>query len=378
MFNIALIRSRYDPFGGAERFVENALHALAAEGVRLTVIARSWSQKGATNSGAEVLIVDPFYLGSVSRDRQFARAVSQALALRKFDLVQSHERIPGCDVYRAGDGVHAEWLTQRSRAAGPLRRLGIALNPHHRYLLDAERALFGHPKLRAVICNSRMVMAEIRTHFGTPEEKLALIYNAVDGEKFNPRLRGELRGATRDALGISGAAPVFLFVGSGFERKGLDVFLRAFAVQDSTAHAIVVGKDKRAPAYRSLAGRLGIAARVHFTGGVSDVRRYYAAADVFGLPTLYDPLPNAALEAMACGLPAVVSTKCGAAELIVEGENGSVVDALDVAANAAAMRACAAASERMGAAAHAAMLSLTPARMAAEYLALYRRLLRAT
>ena len=378
MYNIALVRSRYDPFGGAERFVENALHALGAEGVRLTVIARSWAQQGATNSGAEVLIVDPFYLGSVWRDRQFARAVREAIALRKFDLVQSHERIAGCDIYRAGDGVHAEWLAQRRSAAGPLARLGIALNPHHRYLLEAERALFTHAKLRAVICNSRMVMQEIRTHFGTAEEKLALIYNAVDSTKYHPGLRTELRDATRDALGIPRDSLVFLFVGSGFERKGLNVFLRAVAAQGNAAHAIVVGKDKRLSSSRALAAALGIGGRTHFTGGVKDVRRYYAAADVFGLPTLYDPFPNAVLEAMACGLPVAVSTKCGAAELVVEGENGFVTDALDVAAHAAALRACAAQGASIGAAARATVLRMTPSRMAAEYLALYRRLLRAT
>ena len=81
---------------------------------------------------------------------------------------------------------------------------------------------------------------------------------------------------------------------------------------------------------RWLAAKLGLARRVHFLGGQQDVRPLYGVADCFALPTLYDPMPNAALEALACGLPVVTTTTSGAAELIPAG-GGAVVDALDVA-----------------------------------------------
>ena len=81
---------------------------------------------------------------------------------------------------------------------------------------------------------------------------------------------------------------------------------------------------------RAAAARLGIADRVHFPGPQTDVKPFYGAADCFALPTLYDPFPNAALEALASGLPIIVSRQCGAAELVREGFNGFVVDALDV------------------------------------------------
>ena len=71
---------------------------------------------------------------------------------------------------------------------------------------------------------------------------------------------------------------------------------------------------------------------MRFLGGQQDVRPYYGAADCFALPTLYDPMPNAALEALACGLPVVTSTTSGAAELIRHGVNGHVCPATDVAA----------------------------------------------
>jgi UDP-glucose:(heptosyl)LPS alpha-1,3-glucosyltransferase len=368
---VALVRSRFDAFGGAERFVQSAIAALSAQGAILTLVTRRWPD----NDGTAILL-DPFYVGSLWRDRGFARAVCAELAKRRFDLVQSHERIACCDVYRAGDGVHAEWLAQRARIQSPISWLATSLSPHHRYLLAAERELFTSPRLKAVICNSEMVRAEAQRHFATPAEKLVLIRNAVDGARFHPGLRDEHGAAVRQQLGIPAEATVFAFVGSGFERKGADPFLRALARRREPAWAIIAGKDKRAAAYGRLSVRLGVAGRVRFVGGVSDVRPFLAAADAFVLPTLYDPFPNAVLEAMAAGLPVVTSTKCGAAEIVREGESGFVRDALDVGGLAQCLdRLDPATARGMGEAARDAVASLTPEAMGREYLGLYERLL---
>ena len=368
---VALVRGRYDPSGGAERFVQGALEALRAQGAAVTIVARSWPD----NDGTAILL-QPFHVGSLWRDWAFARAACRALAERRFDLVQSHERIACCDVYRAGDGVHAQWLDERARIQSVAARLLTRANPHHRYLLAAERALFTSPRLKAVICNSDMVRREIARRFGTPDDRLVLIRNAVDPAVFHPGLRDEMRDAVRQQLAIPRLARVVLHVGSGFERKGVAQLLEAIARAPHELCAIVVGRDKRLPRYADQARALGIGDRVRFVGAVSDVRPYYAAADVFALATLYDPQPNAMLEAMACGLPAVTTPRCGAAELLEEGVSGYLRDALDVAGLADALgRIDLAQSRSMGAAARAAVAPYTPEAMAREYLALYARLL---
>ena len=123
-----------------------------------------------------------------------------------------------------------------------------------------------------------------------------------------------------------------LHVGSGFERKGVARCSRRWRACARSRGRIVVGKDKRSARYAGARARAWASReRVRFVGAVSDVRPYYAAADSFALATLYDPFPNAALEAMACGLPVVTTPKCGAAELLREGESGFVRDALDIA-----------------------------------------------
>jgi len=327
---IALIRQRYNPYGGAERFVERAMTALAAQNVQMTLFARAW--QGAAERAGEVRMIrcDPFYVGRVWRDWGFARAVCAALKTNAFDLVQSHERIACCDVYRAGDGVHRQWLANRARAAGPLGRIALAFNPYHLYVKAAEKRLFESPRLRAVICNSNMVKEEVRRHFGLAKDKLHVIYNGVDLTAFNPALRGEWRARKRAELGIADSAIVFLFVGSGFARKGVPQLLRAMTGVRG-AHLIVVGEDRELVLMQSAAGAMKLADRVHFTGGQDDVKPWYGMADCFVLPTLYDPFPNAALEAMACGLPLVTSLQCGAAEFVESGVEGYICrDALDV------------------------------------------------
>ncbi len=375
--NIAIVRQRYNPFGGAERFVSRAVAALGREGVNVTVFARDWGE-GAVQDGVGKLVrCDPFYIGRTWRDWGFGRAVCAALARREFDLVQAHERIACCDVYRAGDGVHAQWLVNRRRVLGLAGHIGLALNPYHAFLLAAERRLFASVRLRAVICNSRMVREEIRRHFGLPEDRLHVVYNGVDLELFNPGLKSA-RAAMRSRLGIAEEAMVYLFVGSGFERKGLPQLLAAMRAAEK-AHLIVVGEDKRRRQMQALGVQLGIAGRVHFAGGQSDVKPWYGAADCFVLPTLYDPFPNAALEAMASGLPLITTTQCGAAEFIQPGVSGLVHEAGDVAALAAALLAIGDVGKAgdMGRAARVAVSGLGLDAMAAQLTSLYRSLLSA-
>lgn len=322
---LAVVRQRYTPFGGAERFVDLALDALRAAGVETTLITRHWA--GAWNG--PVRRVAPFYLGRLWRDAGFSGAVRRKLAHERFDLVQSHERIPGCSIYRAGDGVHAAWLEQRGRLGGLRSRVAARLAPYHRYLVRAEAAMFRHPELRAVICNSRMVAEDIQQRFGVAPACLHVIYNAVDGGRFNPRLAAEHRQPVRQRLGAGKECRVWLMVGSGFQRKGVAEGIRALAGLPED-QLWIVGNDRQPGHYRKLAARTGVAERVRFLGPQTDVRPFLAAADAFLQPSWYDPFPNACLEAFACGLPVVASTSTGTAELIRPGENGAVCRAGDV------------------------------------------------
>jgi UDP-glucose:(heptosyl)LPS alpha-1,3-glucosyltransferase len=376
---IALVRGSWNPAGGAERFVQRIAQALAGRGVELTVIARKWPRSGEFGLPQNVRCVElgGFHVGRRWRDQAFGRAVREAVAREGFDLVQSHERIPGLPVYRAGDGVHRQWLALRGRKAGWWRRLADTLSLHHRMLLRTEREMFLHPALRCIVCNSEMVRGEIARHYGVAPEKMVVIRNGIDLQRFRPPGPGE-REAARARLGWPDDRTVFLFVGSGFERKGVEGALRAFALGGLRDRAllVVVGHDKHLARYEKLAASLGIADAVRFAGAQNEVLPYYHGADAFVLPTLYDPQSNAVLEAMACGLPAITTTSCGVAELLSP-QSGHVVDAFDLPALARAMTDLLARdhARALGAAARRAMEPYGIARMTDDYLALYARLL---
>lgn len=329
---LAIIRQRYSAHGGAEKFVSRALSALQSTSLDVQLIARKWEPV----AGITLIKCDPFYLGRIWRDAGFAKMACATLADQKIDLVQSHERIACCDIYRAGDGVHRVWLQQKSRVLSTLPRLFQCVSPYHWYVKSAEKTLFHSPQLKAVICNSEMVKAEIIEHFDIDPKKLRVIYSGVDLVRFHPDQRQQ-RSAVLRKLNIPTSSTVYVFIGSGFERKGLATTLKSFTRLNNAAYLIVVGYDKHQTKYQQMATAFGVENRVRFLGAVDDVTPYYAAADVFVQPSLYDPFPNAVLEALASGLPVITSEKTGAAEVIENGVNGYVVDALAIDATADAM-----------------------------------------
>jgi UDP-glucose:(heptosyl)LPS alpha-1,3-glucosyltransferase len=293
-------------------------------------------------------------------------------------LVQSHERLACCVIFRAGDGVHAAWLEERVRHVSPLRALGMRFHPHHRYRLAMEQRMFASTRLRAVICNSQMVKDDIRARFNVPDERLHVIYNAVDTLAFSPEVRAH-RGRVRAQHRIAERTLVYLQVGSGFERKGVATAIDALALTPEPSHLVVVGSDKDITRYAKRARALGLSDRVTLTGPQADPRPYYGTADAFVLPSLYDPCPNAALEAMACALPVVTSTRSGAAEIALAHDAGLVCPPADAAALAAHMRTLQddALRVRLGTNARNAVLALTSAAMTSRLLALYQELLAA-
>lgn len=322
---IALIRQSFRLDGGGEQIVSRINQVLTQNGHDVTLIARKWE-------GVETKVVkcDPPRWTRIQREARFAKEAIRLSELHEFDLVQSHERIPGCQVYRAGDGVHQSWLEERTRGWSAWKKKLLGWNRFHRYMLDTERRMYEHPRLRAVICNSQMIADEICERFQIATAKVRVIYNGVDTHQYHPYLKQQREEiCTRYALPLDRS--IALFVGSGWERKGLTRTLEAFRDVKNMS-LLVVGRDKSQRWFEELASYLGVSDRVRFVGVQADVKPFYGAADLFVLPTLYDPFPNAIMEAMAVGMPILTSRKCGGAELISQCKNGFVFDALDTKA----------------------------------------------
>jgi UDP-glucose:(heptosyl)LPS alpha-1,3-glucosyltransferase len=177
-----------------------------------------------------------------------------------------------------------------------------------------EAQTFDPAHTQHVIVNSNMVREEILQHFGFPSERLHLVRNGIDVKRFKTGQRA----ITRARLGVQDDQYLLLFVGSGWERKGLKYLLAAVGqFPPASVRLLVVGKGR--PPQRPPPNAI-------FAGPMSQVEDVYAAADLFTFVPIYEPCANVCLEALAAGLPVVTSRQNGAAELIQPKLNGSVLD----------------------------------------------------
>jgi len=315
--HIAVVRQKYTPHGGAERFVETMLNTLNQHTeTQVTLITRKWRESN--NPSFNIIECNPFYLGRLWRDWSFSKSACEIIQEHDFDLVQSHERILCADIYRAGDGVHHGWLDQRQRVRSWWDKLWLLLSPYHQYMLRQEKRNFEHKKLLTIITNSETIRKEVIHYFPSHNAQITVIPNAVDQQKFHPGLRDQYRGTIRQQHNIPPNAYVSLFVGSGYERKGVHQLINTFKLLPESHHLIIVGKDRHQNRFVSLCKQAGLEQRVHFLGPQQDVRPFLGAADLFVFPSLYDPLPNSTLEAAAAGLPVIASKTTGAADLTEE------------------------------------------------------------
>jgi UDP-glucose:(heptosyl)LPS alpha-1,3-glucosyltransferase len=295
---IGFVRRGYSS-GGAEAYLKRLAAGVAAAGHRVALFtavdwpASEWNFGPIVHLKAKSAIAFADELEKISREH--------------CDVLLSLERVWRCDVYRAGDGVHRAWLQRRNEIAGPLQKLSRFFNRKHSAALDLEESLFANRRAGRVIANSKMVKDEIVQFYGYPADRIDIVYNGVPLELF----RDKPEPAT------SQKEIVVLFAGSGWKRKGLRFAIDAVEAQGGKMKLLVAGRGE--PEKFS-------ASHTQFLGIVPDMPSLYRAADIFLLPTLYDPFSNACLEALAAGLPVITTKANGFSEIIENNRHGTTVD----------------------------------------------------
>jgi UDP-glucose:(heptosyl)LPS alpha-1,3-glucosyltransferase len=307
--SIGFVRRGYSQSGGAEAYLKRLAQGVVEAGPGAQLITtEAWPQNEWPFGPIRRLPS-----GSVT---EFARSLEKIRAQLRCDVLMSLERVWSCDVYRAGDGVHSAWLARRRKFELPLERFVRGLNRKHRDILQLEEALLANRGAGRVIVNSQMVKTEIVDLYSYPADKIDIVRNGVPlGQfRFDPKLREE----SRDQLKVKPDEIALLFAGSGWERKGLRFAIAAVGLCANRKMRLLVAGRGNQRSYK--------AKRVQFLGEVPDPIRIYLAADIFVLPTIYDPFSNACLEALACGLPVITTRSNGFSEIIEDGVHGSAVD----------------------------------------------------
>jgi UDP-glucose:(heptosyl)LPS alpha-1,3-glucosyltransferase len=315
--SIVFVRRGYSPTGGAEAYLKRLARGVIEAGHDVHLVATNDWPDGEWPFGSIT------HLSSKS-PVEFASELERMRAQFRFDVLFSLERVWSCDVYRAGDGVHRAWLERRRKFELPLKRFVRSLSSKHQDLLRLEQSLFSGGNTKRVIAGSQMVKDEIINLYGYPADKIDIVRNGVPLEKF--RFDPELCEKSREKLNLKPDQIALLFAGSGWERKGLLFAIEAAALcKDHKMRLLVAGRGN-ARLYKTRRLRFWREEPVQFLGEVADMLRVYAAADIFILPTIYDPFSNACLEALACGLPVITTRSNGFSEIIENGVHGSIVD----------------------------------------------------
>lgn len=305
---IGFVRRGFSSSGGAEAYLKRLAAGVVEKGHKVRLYASGdWPP-------------DEWAFGPVTCVKggsatAFADEIEKLAPRSECDVLMSLERIWRCDVYRAGDGVHQAWLERRAEMGGPFQGLSRFLNRKHSATIALEKSLFAKSGARHVIANSKMVRDEIVRFYGYPAEKIEVVHNGVPVAAF--RRGGESRGRTRETLGLGTDDVAVLLAGSGWERKGLRFAIDAIEKSPRQMSLLVAGRGE---------GSQFESTRVRFLGVVPDMPALYGAADIFLLPTIYDPFSNACLEALAAGLPVVTTRANGFSEITQTGVHGSVLN----------------------------------------------------
>lgn len=302
------------------------IKGLLSKGVNVTLLTLPGQRWPVVDKNLKVIQVGIGYGNRLLQAWSFNRGVNGYLRNCGQNTILSLDKVTAFTHLHAGGGTHKTFLKLRRRYSNPIVNFFRRTSPFHKYLLYVERKGFENPILVKVRCNSEMVKEDVRQEYGVPSQKLVVIHSGIRWKAMQAVFadRERIAAGLCQKHGIDPAWRSLLFLGSGFDRKGLDVAIRGLTVMPPVYHLIVVGKGATS-AYARLAAGCGVGDRVHFLGPQPDGWQYAALCKAMVLPSQYDPFGGAAAEGHAMGIPVLVSDKTGYADWVVHGLNGVII-----------------------------------------------------
>jgi UDP-glucose:(heptosyl)LPS alpha-1,3-glucosyltransferase len=325
---VALVHMRHRGTGGTERYLNQLAAHLGNAGHEVTIICRSHEEP--PHPTVRFAVLRPLAIGAAWRMWSFAQAVEHHLGSIRYDVVFGLGKTWTHDVIRLGGGCHETYLELAHEAVAQPKAWAGQGSIKHRLALAIERRALRMGAYRHVITNSDMVRRDVCRRYHVPADLVSVIYNGVDLDRFHPRHKSTEGAALRRSFGFDPDHFVVLFLGTGYGRKGLDILLAAFPLlldHCPQARLVVAGYDSAQRHFESQAKQLGLARCIAFVGGRRDPEAVFAAANLYVLPTRYDPFANTTLEAMASGVPVITTEQNGASEVMEHRVHGSILTA---------------------------------------------------
>jgi len=315
---IAFVIPKYGLMGGAEAVVFEMGERLARmDPFTVHVLAHRWKSG---NSPVRFHRIPMIKFPRVFQPLSFAHFVKRWARCHPEALIHSHERIYRMDLFTFHGIPHQTWIEEIRK-----KRMGV----FDRATAHVERRGMIDPGPSCILPVSSLVREELLRRYPIPGSTVRILHPGIDLERFKVLDRQVCRGDIRARHGLASSDTVLLFVGMNFEIKRLDLVMQGMAhamgrVPRISWKLLVAGKGEQRR-FGALANALGIRDRVVFTGPVTPVEPYYLAADLFAMPSKMDTFGMAVLEAMAAGLPVIITEKVGARDLVETGEHGFIL-----------------------------------------------------
>ncbi|MBF8262378.1 MAG: WabG [Parachlamydiales bacterium] len=325
--HIVLLKSQVGQHGGLEKYASRIAQGFLDQGMDVSILTTGLSRDPIHHRDVTVHSIKTCRWPAFWRMEQFDRFAQRFLHEHPADLVFGMDRNRFQTHYRAGNGVHAEFLRSRSLIESLPKQMSFYLNPLHLKILQLEKCAFENPALIRLFANSHMVRRQILEHYRTDPSKIEVIHNGVEWKEMENDFHVWANVRKNAALdrGLDPSVFHFLFIGNGYLRKGLKQLLRALAlIKKEEFHLSVIGKDSHWEEYQALAQALGIRSRITFFGPQKEIRPFYQIADALVIPSFYDPFANVTVEALAMGLFVVSSLSNGGHE-VLSSDNGTVI-----------------------------------------------------
>ncbi len=262
----------------------------------------------------------------------FAVRATRAIENENYDITFGVGNTLKADILQPHGGVHWAWFWRSLSAYDhPLvwvvKFLGRVLSPKQWVQGYIEDAPYKKNHFHKIVAISDMVKQDMMRWYRVPEERVAVVYNGVDVDRFHPRNR-QYREEIRNRHGIGEEELVILFVSNNFQMKGLGLLVKALGEIKKRAllpfKLLILGRDRQ-DSYLGLARAMALSEKVIFAGSSHEPEKYYGASDLLVHPTFYDACSLTVLEALASGIP-VITTRCnGASGMITQGQEGFVI-----------------------------------------------------
>ncbi|MFS1935775.1 glycosyltransferase family 4 protein [Vibrio splendidus] len=302
---IALIHMRHANTGGTELFLNYLSRYLAEQGDEVYIICRTHVEPSHPN--IKFVKLAGLAIGKSHRIWKFAKDVENHLNLHHYDFVYGLGKTWSHDMLRIGGGTRMH-LVDTIRDGKPNLKDKVAIEIEQRSMKDGA--------YRHIVANSYKSAHEIQQAYKVQPEKISVIHNFVDTKRFDRERVSVDAEAFRNRLSIDWSKPIFLFLGTGYRRKGLSETLRAFSQLSIEANLLIVGRESNEEDYKQQAQSLGIAEKCHFLGSQTRPELFFSLVDCYVFPTHYEPFGFTAIEALSCGCPVITTEDCGAKEVM--------------------------------------------------------------